>query len=256
MSITIVPIPAFNDNYIWLLINQQEKKAVCIDPGQASPLLEYLETHSLKLEGILVTHYHFDHTGGVTELVNFFPNLTVWGPGDSRIPFELTTVTGNTCIYLPFVEGPFSVISTPGHTKPHVCYYHNPLKILFCGDTLFSAGCGRLFEGSAKEMLESLSKLKELPKETKIYPAHEYTTQNLKFARTIEPQNYSIKEELNNLKSKSCTLPTTLQKELKINPFLRTNLYLEALPTILRDLGPLQNEAIIFQAIRTLKDNF
>jgi hydroxyacylglutathione hydrolase len=256
MSITITPIPAFNDNYIWLVINQNKKQALCVDPGDAKPLLQYLEQKDLSLRAVLITHHHFDHINGLTELLKTFPKLQVWAPEDQRIPHPCHRAIPAKAITINTFPGSFEVLSTPGHTKPHLCYFNQELEALFCGDTLFSAGCGRLFEGTAKEMLNSLKTLKELPRTTKIYPAHEYTEQNLRFASHIEPDNQAIEQALTWSKITQCTLPSTLEKECEINPFLRSDRYVQHLPVALEELGSNTTEEIVFQTVREMKDNF
>lgn len=219
----IIGLPAYADNYIWTLVDDNSNAALCIDPGQARPVTEYLKFNSLSLDSILLTHHHPDHIDGVQELVSLYPEVKVYGPPDQRIPYVgQTVVEGDTVNRL---NCHFSVLEIPGHTATHICYYEHAHHLLFCGDTLFSAGCGRVFDGSYEQLFASLQRLSELPKQTKVYCGHEYTYQNLRFAAKVEPDNPAIKTELAKFKnaSYSCSLPSTIGRELKINPFLRVN---------------------------------
>lgn len=215
------PIPAFNDNYIWLLA--QDGKAWVVDPGEAAPVLAALQTSKLTLAGILITHHHPDHTGGVKALLKDFP-VPVFGPENS----PATDLIDNPLKDKESIRigtWQFSVMEIPGHTLDHIAFYCAAEKILFCGDTLFSAGCGRVFEGSYEQMYLSLSKLSALPDDTKVCCAHEYTLSNLRFAITTEPSNQDIIEYRNYceiLRAKNQpTLPSSIEQEKRINPFLR-----------------------------------
>ena len=173
---TIIPIKAFNDNYIWMVINEQKRIALCIDPGDASPVIDYLSSMSLNLKAILLTHHHYDHTNGVNELLRYAKSQqpTVYGPKDDRLQSLVTqTVEAGEIIAIPALIEDIKVLFTPGHTSSHICFYSHTLGSLFCGDTLFSAGCGRLFEGSYQQLYDSLNQLKALPNETLVYCAHE-----------------------------------------------------------------------------------
>lgn len=258
MAIETTAIKAFSDNYIWLVINFEEKIALCVDPGDASPVLNVLEQQQLRLTDILITHHHFDHTGGIKGLKQRFPEATVYGPKDARIPPIEHFLEQDQQLTINAFSLKFDIISTPGHTSQHLCYY-DPQGSLFCGDTLFSAGCGRLFEGNPAQMLRSLKKLQHLPAPTRVYCAHEYTLNNLAFAQSLEPDNHQIKEYTQvvqqRLTSKGISLPSTIGDELNINPFLRTQ------SPALRQLaeahyGRMVNEVEIFSLIRELKDNF
>jgi len=182
--ITVTAVHAFTDNYIWLL--HAAGRAIAVDPGDAAPVLAALAEHGLTLQALLITHHHADHVGGVAELKRHFPGLTVYGPA------------GSTGVTDPVMEGseltlfgqPFEVLEVPGHTLDHIAYIGNGR--LFCGDTLFGAGCGRMFEGTAPQFHHSLLKLAALPDETLVYPAHEYTLSNLRFARAVEPGNPAL----------------------------------------------------------------
>jgi len=213
-------IPAFQDNYIWLLDNQQGH-CIIVDPGEAAPVLGYLAQQQLQPDAILLTHHHHDHTGGVAEIVAQYPNLIVIGPQETAEKGNTRTVIAGEKVEILGLS--FDVLATPGHTLGHVSYYSAPY--LFCGDTLFSAGCGRLFEGTAEQMFESFQQIAALPDETLVCCAHEYTLSNLKFAHSILPENQQIKsylESVTALRSKGLfSLPTKLHLERQINLFLR-----------------------------------
>lgn len=224
--LTVTPIPAFNDNYIWLLHRQGTQRAVVVDPGQAEPVLDYLQTHGLILEAILVTHHHYDHIGGIKQLLAE-QAVPVYGPDNPDIDSITVTVTEGD--YVTVLDQPFRVLEVPGHTLDHIAFAsgHLTQPMLFCGDSLFACGCGRLFEGSAEQMYQSLQKYMTLSEKTAIYPTHEYTLANIEFALAVEPQNQQLQDY-----QKRChqlrdngqpTLPTTLQKQLAVNPFLRSN---------------------------------
>lgn len=172
----IKSIPAFNDNYIWLIQNSDQRCAV-VDPGDAKPVLEYIQTHNLTLDAILITHHHADHTGGISELARHFPNADIVGPANDPVPPLTHPVSGGDQIKL--FDEVFFVLGLEGHTLGHIGYVGDGK--LFCGDVLFSAGCGRVFEGTMEQMYTSLEKIAALPEETEVYCAHEYTAGNLFF---------------------------------------------------------------------------
>ena len=217
-------IKAFSDNYIWTLIKDGE--VTVVDPGDPEPVKKYLNEKGLNLKNILITHHHFDHTGGIEKLTDIY-GCEVYGPDGGHIKGIGVTIQDNQEFMITDVT--FKAFATPGHTLDHLSYYvaddSNPL--LFCGDTMFSGGCGRLFEGSPKQMHTSLSRLAELPGKTKVFCTHEYTESNLRFAIAVEPNNRHIKdkfEEVQELRRKDLeTLPSTISEELNINPFLRCN---------------------------------
>jgi hydroxyacylglutathione hydrolase len=219
----LIALPAFADNYIWMLHDGTD--AVVVDPGEAAPVLSALDERQLALSGILVTHHHGDHVGGVDELRSRLKGA-VYGPKRERIPEPFVAVADGDSVDLLGLR--FEVIEVPGHTAGHVAYFHagrDGAPILFCGDTLFSGGCGRLFEGTAEQMHASLARLASLPGDTRVCCAHEYTLSNLKFARAVEPGNaalvrYNADCEATRAAGRP-TLPSTIAVERAINPFLR-----------------------------------
>ena len=220
----LIPLPAFNDNYIWML--HDEGRALVVDPGDAQPVLAALQFNGLKLETILVTHHHSDHTSGVAELHNITGAL-VFGSAKSQNQPMTGLCEGDTVTALGLR---FEVLEVPGHTADHLAYYCQPPDeppLLFCGDTLFSAGCGRLFEGSFDQLLASLTRLAALPDTTRVCCAHEYTLNGLRFAQTIEPDNTAVATYLAQAQALRQhhlpTLPSTVGLEKTINPFLRTH---------------------------------
>ena len=182
-------IPAFDDNYIWVL-NDEAGRCLIVDPGDAEPVLNAITANNWQPEAIFLTHHHHDHVGGVKELVEKFPQIVVYGPQETQDKGTTQVVKDGETAFVLGHE--FSVIATPGHTLGHICYFSKPY--LFCGDTLFSGGCGRLFEGTASQMYQSLNKLSALPDDTLVCCAHEYTLSNMKFALSILPHDLSIND--------------------------------------------------------------
>ncbi|MDV5355328.1 hydroxyacylglutathione hydrolase [Enterobacter asburiae] len=214
-------IPAFQDNYIWVL-SEDDGRCLIVDPGEAAPVLRAIEEHQWQPEAILLTHHHNDHVGGVQALREAFPDVVVYGPAETQHKGTTQVVAeGDTVTVL---GQDFSVFATPGHTLGHICFFSFPY--LFCGDTLFSGGCGRLFEGTAMQMYQSFCKINALPDDTVICCAHEYTLGNMKFAVSILPQDAEVQEyykKVSELRAKNeKTLPVILKNERKINLFLRT----------------------------------
>ena len=216
----VVPVPAFKDNYIWTL--RDARQAAVVDPGDARPVLEYLAREKLELCAILATHHHADHVGGVAELLAR-KRVPVHGPRAEPIPTLTNPVGEGDEVSIPELGVSFSVLDIPGHTRAHIAYYG--AGALFCGDTLFACGCGRVFEGTPEQMLASLEKLLALPDDTKVYCGHEYTLANIGFARAVDPQNERLeKRERETRKLREAgrpTLPSTLGEEKATNPFLR-----------------------------------
>ncbi len=255
MSIQITPIPAFNDNYIWLLHN--EKHAVAVDPGDAEPVNKFLADNNLQLIQILITHHHWDHVNGLEELQTMW-SCEVFSPRDERVPGNLTHVDEGDLVYLPELDIKLSVLSTPGHTSTHICYYND--QWLFCGDTLFSMGCGRMFEGTPEQFNTSLEKLKKLSPDTQVYCTHEYTLSNIDFALSIEPNNKEmvvLKAEIRNKRQNNQpSLPTTMKRETQLNPFLRTeDASFRQLLSDIRKVN-INDKVTCFAMLRRLKDHF
>ncbi|EOS92679.1 hydroxyacylglutathione hydrolase [Erwinia tracheiphila PSU-1] len=218
----LTSIPALQDNYIWTL-NDDHGDCLIVDPGEAGPVLAMLEKHQWRPVAILLTHHHHDHTGGVAALVEKYPHLTVYGPAETQDKGATKIVSEGDKVAILGTE--FSVLHTPGHTLGHISYFMFPY--LFCGDTMFSAGCGRLFEGSPQQMFQSFQKINSLPPDTLICCAHEYILSNLKFALTVLPDNTEIESyhlKIKELRAKNgISVPTTLAFERKINVFLMTH---------------------------------
>ncbi|HSG52992.1 MAG TPA: hydroxyacylglutathione hydrolase [Rheinheimera sp.] len=252
--IQITPIAAFNDNYIWLGYQPNHDRCFVVDPGDADVVLAYLKQHNKTLDTILLTHHHSDHTGGVAELCQHFPATKVIGANADlhRINGITTAVSHGDSVTLDAFGLSFDVLSVPGHTLGHIAFYSAP--VLFCGDTLFSAGCGRLFEGTAEQMWHSLQLLMSLPDETQVYCTHEYTLANIAFALTAESNNADLihynKCCLERRKLHQPTLPSTLALEKKINPFLRCN------NKALQQEWHTNNAQDLFTALRKAKDQF
>jgi len=273
-TVKVTAIKAFSDNYIWAITNKKtnSNKAALVDPGDATVCIDFLEKNQFRLNAILITHHHADHTGGIKKLVDYCQQkqwpLTVYGPAHEKIPCCDITLEQNDTVNLPDVGINLSVIDLPGHTAGHIAYFANDgyfaddgiEPLLFCGDTLFSGGCGRLFEGTAQQMLNSLTKLSSLPENTKVYCAHEYTQANLKFALAVEPQNealinYSkkVKELLTN---DQATIPTSIKIEKLINPFLRSHEQAIQASAVEFDSSTQTNSLDTFTTIRRWKDQF
>jgi len=222
----IRPIKAFNDNYIWLIDDGHD--ACVVDPGDAAPVMKVMNQEQLTLTNILLTHHHHDHVGGVDALVKAY-GARVWGPAGEVLPHCDQPLVENDEVSLLCPNLTFKVLDIPGHTAGHIAFTGliNRLPVVFCGDTLFAGGCGRIFEGTPTQMFDSLNKLAQLPLETRVYCAHEYTLANLKFARVVEPNNTNLiarYEKTLALRHKDLpTLPSTIAIELATNPFLRAN---------------------------------
>lgn len=262
---SIQPIPAFSDNYIWCLFDTDTRQALIVDPGQAGPVSDYLAANGLTADTILVTHHHPDHTGGIKELQRAWPDVRVVGPAES--PFKGCTSTvhpGDEVIWQGLT---FDVLAVPGHTLDHIAYYApTPVagkRVLFCGDTLFVCGCGRLFEGTAEQMHRSLQTLKALPDDTAVYCAHEYTLANVRFARSWLPGDQALatfEQHCQALRDQDKpTVPTTIADEKALNPFLRWDdpAVAEAARKYAAEHGlPSDSESDVFAAVRHGKDHF
>ncbi len=261
MISTIHPIPAFSDNYIWAVSETGSNNVCVVDPGDATPVIQYLNANHLVLSDILITHHHPDHTGGIAELTRRYP-ARVTGPKPSAITGITDYVAEGNLVEL--FGHSFSVIEVPGHTLDHIAFYCADTEldkpILFCGDTLFAAGCGRLFEGTPIMMQESLSKLAALDPSTNVYCTHEYTLANLKFALAAEPDNLALQRrnqaEASKREANLPTLPSSVELELATNPFLRCTqqtVIRSAYAQLGRDP---KNEVEVFSALRAWKDTF
>lgn len=249
----LISIPAFQDNYIWLLCDLQ-RHCVIVDPGEANPVLEALSDLNLTPDAILLTHHHRDHVAGVPDIISHYPGLAVYGPHETANKGANHLVSGGDILNIGGRQ--FTVIAVPGHTLGHIAFYSAPY--LFCGDTIFSAGCGRLSEGTAEQMYDSFQRLAQLPDETLICCAHEYTLSNLKFASKILPQDHQIRtyqEQVEILRAKGETsVPTTLQLERKINLFLRCHH-----TDLQKEIGfnsPPRHLHEVFSELRLRKDTF
>lgn len=266
-TLKVYPIKAFQDNYIWCIENSISRECIVVDPGDAKPVIEHLSTKKLRLTGILITHHHFDHVGGVSELMSNAQNsskpINIYGPDNSKIKSITHSLKNNDQTIL--LGTTFIIKEVPGHTLDHIAFFsesdstHNT-PWLFCGDTLFSGGCGRLFEGTPSQMLKSLKELVSFPPETEVYCTHEYTLANLAFAINVLPDNELIKNHINNCKHKLAegypTLPSTIKTELRINPFL--NCSKNNLASAVCKYANMNDdsELAIFTALRSWKDNF
>lgn len=257
---TLFPVRAFRDNYIWVL-SDDAGRCLVVDPGDAAPVRDYLAAEQLAPCGILVTHHHPDHTGGVSTLANDL-NIPVFGPARETIPAMTHPLDDGDRITVPLMNLSFLVFAVPGHTLGHIAFYTDALDppILFCGDTLFSAGCGRLFEGTPAQMDASLKRLAALPDATRVCCTHEYTEANLAFARAVLPGDSALREREQQVKALRAadqpSLPVDLGTEKRSNPFLRVDE--PALQAALeRETGtPLPGHVERFAALRAWKDRF
>lgn len=253
MSLEIVLVPCYTDNYAVLLHDQKSGQTACIDAPEARPILSALAERDWKLNLLLITHHHKDHIAGNKQLKDI-TGTKIYGPKAEQkmIPDMDQLLTEQDTI--EFAGHPITIIETPGHTKGHICYHFTQDKLLFTGDTLFALGCGRLFEDTPAKMWESLSKLNSLPKSTKIYCGHEYTLSNAEFALKQEPENIDLQTriiEIRQARAKNQpTLPTTLELEQQTNPFLRPNS-----KEIRKILGmETATDEAVFTKLRQLKD--
>ncbi|MDO5668068.1 MAG: hydroxyacylglutathione hydrolase [Alcaligenaceae bacterium] len=261
MNIEIYPVPAFNDNYIWII--RQGDNAIAVDPGQAEPVIQDLTSRGLNLKAILITHHHNDHTGGVRDLLEIY-DARVYGPAFETRPIPAlddALVEGDS-IKIEGIDSEFQVLEVPGHTMGHIAYtatININQAVLFCGDTLFSCGCGRLFEGDSRLMLQSIDKFREMPQNTNIYCAHEYTLSNIDWALTVEPTNEALQDwrtRALELRSQDLpTLPTTIAQEQATNPFMRVRepAVIQAAESYVG--AELKEAEAVFGALREWKNN-
>jgi len=253
-------LPAFTDNYIWLLQDLETHRCTAVDPGDAGPVQDWMDAHpQWQLSDILVTHHHHDHVGGVEQLKARY-GAKVYGPANEKIPARDEALSDGQRIRTLGIE--LRVIEVPGHTSGHIAYFHDDPQQpwLLSGDTLFAAGCGRLFEGTAAQMFASLQALSALPEATLIYCTHEYTLSNLRFAVAVEPRNAKLAERLKavtQLRDRQCiTLPSDLRTELDTNPFLRTAEPAVAVAASRQSGQQLASPEDVFAALRAWKDRF
>lgn len=250
-------IPAFEDNYIWLIQAQGTNKVIAVDPGDATPVLNTLRAKDLDLIAILITHHHADHTAGIVELTKDVA-IPVYGPANENINGVTHPQTGGDTIAIDPAFPEFTVLNTPGHTPGHISYLAEGK--LFCGDTLFAAGCGRLLGGTAEQLHSSLSHLATLPATTEIYCAHEYTLANLRFAKAVEPDNALLIQRFEQTEKArqqlQATVPSLMQDELTTNPFLRCELDSIKKATEKFSGHPLPDSQAVFSSLRAWKDQF
>jgi len=256
----LIPLPALTDNYIWLL--RQGPHAIVIDPGEAPVVERYLQQHGLNLQAILLTHHHGDHVGGAVAL-HELTGAVVYGPASERLPICHHRLSEGDTVQLPDFGFALDILDVPGHTAGHIAYHGRPdngAPLLFCGDTLFAAGCGRLFEGTPEQMLKSLSKLAALPEDTLVCCAHEYTLSNLRWALQVEPDNTTLQERWDTAsklrEEGQPTLPSTVGLERASNPFLRTQVAAVAESAASHAGRVLSSEVEVFAGLREWKNNF
>lgn len=255
------PIPAFSDNYIWCLHDDQQ--AFVVDPGEAPPVEQYLQQNQLTLAGILITHHHWDHVSGIEALVSHRKEIPVYGPSQETIPCITHPLSAGDSVTLSPWDLKLEVMEVPGHTLGHIAF-QTPQSdlgpLLFCGDTLFSSGCGRLFEGTPHQMWQSLQQFTRLSDTTLVCCTHEYTMANLKFALAVEPENKALQQRLNEVsnlrKLNKPSLPSTIGLEKQVNPFLRVN-DPHVIDALAHNCGKRpQDDAESFAKLRAWKDSF
>ncbi|RTR37951.1 hydroxyacylglutathione hydrolase [Shewanella canadensis] len=258
-SLTITPISAFDDNYIWVISQAAHSFVYVVDPGDAEAVIGHLEEHKQILAGVLITHHHEDHTGGLERLIEYADHeLEIFGPANENIAHIKTPISTQTEVSLSKITSKAKIISVPGHTLGHIAYLIE--SHLFCGDTLFSGGCGRIFEGTAEQMNRSLQTLAKLSSNTQVYCAHEYTLSNLKFALEVDSENKALAAHnadcLAQRKLGKPTLPSSIGQELSINPFLRC--HTQAIQRSISSHFEVKHSdnVTVFGLLRQWKDNF
>lgn len=260
--LTVIAVPAFKDNYLWLLVRGSD--AVVVDPGDAAPVEDVLARQGLTLRAILLTHHHRDHVGGVADLLASREGLPVFGPARESIVGVNRTVSDGDAVVIDRPALRFEVIDVPGHTKGHVAYFaaahDDQPPMLFCGDTLFSAGCGRLFEGTPEQMHASLTRLAALPSHTQVYCAHEYTESNLRFAAAVEPASEALRSRIREVAAHRArnapSLPSTIAIERATNPFLRSDDAAVRAAAERHTAGSGATSLATFTTLRSWKDTF
>jgi hydroxyacylglutathione hydrolase len=250
-------VPAFKDNYLWVIA--EGSRAAVVDPGDAEPIERFLADHGLTLDAILATHHHGDHVGGLQALASHW-KCPVWGPAGENIAGLDTRLKEGDRIHVPGIEIELDVLDVPGHTAGHIAYVDTLKSFVFCGDTLFACGCGRLFEGTPEQMTRSLAKLARLPAKTRVYCAHEYTLSNIRFAEAVEPTNAKLAarkaRDSATRERGEATVPSTIGEELETNPFMRCT-QPEVIASAERHAGrSLAGEVAVFAEIREWKDGF
>jgi hydroxyacylglutathione hydrolase len=255
--LNVLTVPAFNDNYLWLV--HDGVSAVAVDPGDAAPIKAALKANNLSLVAILTTHHHSDHVGGVATLLQSY-DVPVYGPAHDPIPTVTKPLVENDIVTIPELDWQLSVLEVPGHTLGHIAYVAKKENWLFCGDTLFAGGCGRMFEGTPPQMLASLDKLAALPDNTKVYCAHEYTVSNLRFALAAEPDNQALIARLKAEQAKRDqdvpTIPSNIGLEKSTNPFLRVRQPAIAQQLMTEKRVQSADPVAVFAALREWKNNF
>ena len=256
---TIHGVPAFNDNYIWV-VSEANGNAAIVDPGDAAPVIDYLRAAGLRPAAILITHKHHDHVGGIAGLLTRYPGLAVLGPAAERIDGVTRRLKdGDTAAISGMAFAP-QVLDIPGHTEGHIGYYSDKQTppVLFCGDTLFACGCGRVFSGTMEQLHQSLGRIKSLPPDTAVYCAHEYTLDNIGFAKWVEPKNPALANRervaADTLAQGRPTVPARLAEELATNPFLRADIPAVVAAAEKYAARPLPDTQAVFTALRQWKD--
>ena len=255
----VVPVPVLQDNYSYLVIDEATRTAAVVDCAEVDPVLDAARAEGVTVTAVLSTHHHFDHVGGNVELATRVP-VRIWGNADDgdRIPGLTDGVREGDTVHVGHLTG--RVLFIPAHTSGHIAYHFESERSVFTGDTLFAAGCGRLFEGQPAQMMASLGKLAALPGDTRVFCGHEYTVRNLEFALTLEPQNRAIQDKLAWAKSRRAqgqpTVPTTIDSERETNPFLRTGSPELRGSVNARCPESGDDDTLIFACTRRLKDEF